>query len=63
MTTLYIFPAFDEQPTETICKITADSMSECELIATEHFGDTDRFAWSYTPMSGSEFAPDYTEAI
>jgi hypothetical protein len=63
MTTLYIFPAFEDQPTETLYQINAATEAECEQIAGEHFGDTDRFAWAYTGIPDSESAPEYTEVV
>ena len=49
MITLYIY---DADTMTLIARITGDDNSACERIATERFGDTDAYGWTYSPAFG-----------
>lgn len=48
MSTIYIYGAFDDQPSELIDQHECADNDECESWAAENYGDTDQYAWSYT---------------
>lgn len=53
MTTIYIYKAEEVQEqniTETIDSFCGEDNKECEEWASENYGDTDTYAWSYNEI-------------
>lgn len=49
MTTLYIYNTEDNT---LVARIDGSSNEACEAVASEQYGDTDSFGWTYSPAFG-----------
>jgi hypothetical protein len=58
MSILYVFPAFADQPKETIYKITAATEAEGLAIAGANF-DPEDYSWGFTPIADSDQAEEF----
>lgn len=49
MTTLYIY---NTEGNTLVARIEGSSNEVCEAVASEQYGDTDSFGWTYSPAFG-----------
>lgn len=49
MTTLYIYST---ETNKLIARIEGADNAVCEAVASEQYGDTDSFGWTYSPAFG-----------
>lgn len=48
--TLYIYTTEDNN---LVARINGNDNGVCEAVATDRFGDTDTFGWTYSPAFGA----------
>jgi hypothetical protein len=57
---LYIYANEDNA---LVARINGDDNASCESVATDRFGDTDHFGWTYSPAFGATDGLVYSDDV